>query len=79
MSQRLITLDFNVAKTILLGMRGSLRQSRMDMMGKLLDKMDEIVDKAVQEADGGNKIQDYLHRLSRWTESRRNAVHKTRT
>ena len=47
MSQRLITLDFNVAKTILLGMRGSLRRSRMDMIKKWLDKMDEIVDKAV--------------------------------
>ena len=56
MSQRPITIDFNVIKTLLLGMRGSLRQSRMDMMGKWLDKMDEIVDKAVQEADGGNEI-----------------------
>ena len=56
MSQRLITIDFNVAKTILLGMRGSLRRSRMDMMEKWMDKMDEIVDKAVQEADGRNKI-----------------------
>ena len=56
MSQRLIAVDFNVAKTILLGMRGSLRRSRMDMIKKWLDKMDEIVDKAVQEADGGNEI-----------------------
>ena len=56
MSQRLIAVDFNVVKTILLGMRGSLRRSRMDMMEKWLDKMDGIIDKAVQEADGRNEI-----------------------
>lgn len=72
MSQKMIEVDFNVIQTLLMGMRGSLRQSRMDMVKKYLDKMDEIIevslmdsiDKIGEESNGGNKIQDNLYRVS---------------
>ena len=42
----MVTIDFNVAKTIVFGLRGSLRRNRMDEIKMWLDKVEEILDNA---------------------------------
>ena len=42
----MVTIDFDVVKTIVFGLRGSLRRARMDEMKMWLDKIEEILDKA---------------------------------
>lgn len=52
MSRHLIEIDFNIIKTLLLGMRGNLRRGRLDEAERWLDKMDEMVGKANVDSRG---------------------------
>lgn len=50
MSQKMIEIDFNVVKTLIIGMRGAIRQQHWIEAWRWIGKIEEIVDKANDNA-----------------------------
>ena len=46
MSQRMIEVDFNVVKTLLLGTRGAMRRRHWEEVRLWIDKIERIVENA---------------------------------